>query len=482
MEVKLNEIGLRKGILINFIAKYSNIFVQIIITSILARLLTPKEFGIISVIAIFIAFFNLLGDMGIGPAVIQYKDLTDDDISSIFIFTFFIAIFLGFLFYFFSYFIADFYNNSVYINIGHLLSISVIINLLCTVPNGILLKNKQFKLIGIATLLSNFTSGLITILLAYKGFSYYALVANSIMQVAFYFLIIFRYSNIRIKLKKYSFTPIKRISNFSVYQFLFNIVNYFSRNSDNLLIGKYLGMAPLGYYDKAYKLMLYPVQNLTFVITPVLQPILSDYQNDKDEILNQYKKIVKILALLGAFISVFCFFSAKEIILIMFGKQWTGSINTFKILSITIVIQMVLSSTGSIFQATGNTYYLFISGLSGAFIMLSAIIIGLFFGKIEYVAFAIMIAYFLNLIQGFYFLIIKVFNKNLINFFKIYKSTVIIIFIMIIFYVIFLFHIKIYNLFISLVFKLLLGTFAYILGILLTNEYQFLLKVLFKKY
>ena len=76
-----------------------------------------------------------------------------------------------------------------------------------------------------------------------------------------------------------------------------------------------MGEVALGYYDKAYRLMLYPVQNLTHVITPVLHPILSDYQDDYDKIYSQYVKVVKILSLLGVFILVFCFFSAKEIIL-----------------------------------------------------------------------------------------------------------------------------------------------------------------------
>jgi PST family polysaccharide transporter len=471
--------NLKKGFAINFIGKYSNICIQIIITSILARLLTPKDYGIVSVILIFITFFGLLGDMGIGPAIIQYKDLDDNDISSIFIFTFFIAIVLSLLFFGFSYLIAYMYYNNIYIMIGHLLCFSVIFNVLCIVPNCLQLKNKQFKIVAISNLVSNLIAGIITIILAYRGFSYYALVINSIVQAMLNFVILFHFSKIKLNFKSYSLEPIKKISSFSIYQFLFNFINYFSRNSDNLLIGKFLGMNPLGYYDKAYKLMLYPIQSLTFVINPVLQPVLSDYQDRKDIILMHYKKIVKISALMGAFISVFCFFSAKEIILIMFGGQWIGSVTSFKLLSISIIFQMVLSSIGTIFQATNTTKYLFINGLISAVTMILLIIIGLIFGKIEYVALLLVLGFLINFLQGYYILITKVFKKSFLDFLKEFKSTVIIVVIMIVFYLIFKFNIK--NNIINFTLKCIIGIVSYIFGLFITKEYMFIKNIVFNK-
>lgn len=469
--------NLKRGFAINFAAKYSNIIIQILITSVLARMLTPKEYGVISVVTIFIVFFNMLGDMGIGPAIIQYKDLNENDISSIFIFTFFISMFLSIVFFIFSYFVAYMYNSNIYISIGHLLCFVIILNVLCIVPNNLLLRDKQFKIVGISALISNIISGGITIVLAYEGFSYYALVFNSIIQSLINFLVLFYFSKIKIKAKKYSMDPIKKISHFSIYQFLFNFINYFSRNFDNIVIGKYIGINQLGYYDKAYRLMLYPVQNLTFVLTPVLQPVLSDYENDKDVIFDYYKKIVKILALMGAFISVFCFFSSKEIILIMFGKQWIGSINTFKILSISIIIQMVLSSSGSIFQATGNTEYLFTTGLISAITMVTLTIVGLILGRIEYVASALVIGFAVNFIQGYYILVKKVFQKSYLEFLKEFKSAFVIVILMSIVYNLFKFNIN--NYIVSIIIKFVIGVIIYVIGLFVTKEHIFIKNVLF---
>nr|WP_302637877.1 lipopolysaccharide biosynthesis protein [Clostridium sp. CAG:221] len=298
----------------NFFSKYSNIFIQLLLNSILARLLTPDDYGIVAIITVFISFFTVIADMGIGPAIIQHKDLSKKQISDIFIFTVFVGLLVSIGFILFSYPLAMFYDNRVYISLGIILSIGIFFNVVNMVPNALLLKDKQFKALGIRTVVITIIGGIITIILAIKGAKYYALVINSVFVGFLTFVFNYWYSKINIYWG-FSLESIKKIKEFSSYQFGFNFINYFSRNSDNLLIGKFMGEVALGYYDKAYRLMLYPVQNLTHVITPVLHPILSDYQDDYDKIYSQYVKVVKILSLLGVFILVFCFFSAKEIIL-----------------------------------------------------------------------------------------------------------------------------------------------------------------------
>lgn len=472
----MNNVELKKGIIINFISKYSNIIIQLIITSILARILTPTEYGVIAVIMIFITFFNLLGNMGIGPAIIQNKKLDENDISNIFIFTFFISIFLSFIFYIFSYIISFIYENDIYIPMGKFLSITIMLNILCIVPNSILLKNKKFKIVGIVTIISNLFSGIITILLALKGFSYYSLIINSILQSFVSLVLFLHFSKIKVDIKTFNFRSIKKIRGFSTYQFLFNFINYFSRNSDNLLIGKFMGADNLGYYDKAYRLMLYPIQNLTFVITPVLQPILSEYEDQKEVIFIHYKKIVKFLALIGAFITVFCFFSAKEIIVFLYGNQWIESVSIFKILSLSIGIQMILSSSGAIFQATNNTHKLFVSGIYVAVVTIFSILVGIYLGKVNYVAVGILVAYIINFVQTYYILIRDVFNESLVKFLCEIKTSLLIMAIMCISYK--MFPVEINNNNLSIIIKFFTGLVSYFIGLIITKEYKLFLSVI----
>lgn len=473
----MSNISIKKAAMINFVSRYSNIFIQLIINSILARILLPDDYGIVAVINVFISFFTMIADMGIGPAIVQNKKLNDEDVSDIFIFTLFTAVVIAIGFMLFSYPIAIFYGNDVYIPLGRILAIGVFFNILNIVPNALLLKDKQFKTLGIRTVIITIIGGIVTSILSLNGAKYYSLAINSILVAVLTFLFNFYYSRLKVKLE-FKWSSVKKIRNFSTYQFGFNFINYFSRNLDNLLIGKILGPVALGYYDKAYKLMLYPVQNLTFVVSPVLHPILSDYQNDKDYIYNSYNKVVKILSLLGVFFGVFCFFASEEIILIMFGEQWINSIPAFRMLSISIWFQIVTSGAGTIFQSLGEVNRLFRCGMINTTINVTAIIIGLLLGKIEYVALAITFAYVLNFIVSYYILIKKSFNKPLILFLSTFKSTMVIALLMSLGLLIL--NIRIDNVIISISYKLLITVSIYLIGLILTRDFT-IFKTIAKK-
>lgn len=471
----MSSISIKKAAMINFISKYSNIFIQLIINSVLARILTPDDYGIVAIITVFISFFTMIADMGIGPAIIQNKELNKKQISDIFIFTFFTSVLISIGFVCFSYPLSFFYNNKVYIQLGSILSIGIFFNVLNIVPNALLLKAKKFKSLGIRSIIINIICGVITIILSLNGAKYYALVINTVLVGLLTFAFNYYYSKLKVYFS-FSFDSVKKIREFSSYQFAFNFINYFSRNLDNLLIGKFIGQVPLGYYDKAYKLMLYPVSNLTHVITPVLHPILSDYQENRERIYIQYMKVVKLLAVLGVFFSVYCFFAAEEIINIMFGSQWIKSVLSFRILSISIGIQMVLSSSGTIFQATNETKKLFLAGFLGAVMNVTGIIVGVLGGKIEFVAIGIVIAYLVNFMTGFYLLVNKVFNKKLICFVLEFKSSFIIAIICSIFMI--LLNININNNIISALYKLILCGVSYIVGLYVTKEINLIFSIL----
>ena len=414
------------GIFYTALSRYSNVLVSILISAVLARLLTPNEFGIVALIAVFTSFFNLLSNLGIAPAIVQNKSLTEEDISSIFSFSIAISLFLSAIFFFIAPFIASFYNEPVLINLSRLMALGILFYSLQAVPNGLNRKMLRFKQIGIISVVVNIVSGIIAIILAYLGFSYYALVINSILTGFFTFIAYYILSPVKPSLG-IQVSSIRKIARFSIFQFLFNFINYFARNADNLLIGKYFSPSALGFYDRAYRLMKMPVQNLTFVITPVLHPVLSNYQNDKKVIYDAYYKIVKFLGIIGFPLSIFLFFSASEIIRIVYGPQWVQSIAVFKLLALTIGIQIVLSSTGSIFQATNRTNLMFYAGFLGAVLIVGGIIYGVFIGKsLVSVGYGIMVAFSLNFFLGFYLLIIKSLNQSLIKFLKVFIFPIII--------------------------------------------------------
>ena len=267
------------GIFFTAISKYSGIIVSLVISGVLARLLSPEEFGVVGVATVIIVFFNILGDIGIGPAIIQRDNLNNSDLKSIHTFTTLIGVFLALCFFCSSWIIAKFYNNESLLYICQLLSISIIFNCFGIVPQNLQYKAKNFKRIAFITLGIQITIGVLSIIFAYFGGGVYALVFSQLGSSLLTSLTYNWYSKIAFSIHIH-INSLRKIASFSIYQLLFNIVTYFSRNLDKILVGKYIGLSQLGYYEKSYRLMLMPLQNISFVIAPVLLPVFSDIKDN----------------------------------------------------------------------------------------------------------------------------------------------------------------------------------------------------------
>lgn len=411
----------KKQTIFVFLSKYISVVVTLIINFVLARILSPEEFGTVAVISVFTTFFNIVADIGIGSAVIQSKELSQKDINILFTITLYFSILLTVFFVIFSSFIARFYDNSVYISIGAVLSLSLFFNTLNTIPNAVLMRDEKFFSMGIRTIICNLISGVSAIYFALHGAGYYSLAIQSVCSSGTIFA--WNFYNVKLKLlRKIDFSCIKKIKDFSIYWFGFNLLNYFSRNLDNLLTGKILGEKALGYYDKAYKLMLYPVQNLTYVLNPILHPVLAKYQDDLEKIYINYIKVLKILSLIGIFISAFCLFNGREIILVMFGKQWENAVGAFRILSISIWFQITNSSTGAIYASINKTKLLLKSGMTYIPIQIFLFIIAISKKSIEIVAIAATVGLILKFFIDYIMLIKKGFQYSAIKFFMNFKT------------------------------------------------------------
>lgn len=374
------------GVLWTAIGKYSGIVVNLVISMVLARLLCPQEFGLVAIATVLIQFLSIFCHMGIGPAIIQRKDLTQTDLNNIFTFTIFLGIFLSIIFFLASWPIAAFYDNIKLRTICQILSINVFFSAVNMVPNALMNKNKRFKENAIRTLLLHVISGTFAVVTAFYGAGCYALLVSPIItSIGIYF---YNQHFYRVTISsKFSLAPIKSIFSYSIYQFLFEFFNYFSRNVDKLIIGRYISAEALGYYDKSYRLMQLPLQNLTSVINPVIQPIMSHLQDDMHEMADKYNKIIAFIGTISFPIAVILYFCASDIIVIMFGEQWLYAIPAFKILALSIPSQMILSSSGAIWQSCNATKYMFWTGMVNTVIVVTGFFVGsYFYGTIEAVA------------------------------------------------------------------------------------------------
>lgn len=390
------------GVFYTALAKYSGIFISLIVAGVLARLLSPDDFGVVAIATVIITFFGIFTDMGVSPAIVQHKELTEQDLSNIFSFSLWSGAGAALLFFLASWPISTYYNSDILRTLCQLLSVNLLFASANIVPGALFYKNKEFKFIAIRSFVIQIAGGVAAVIAALCGAGLYALIINPILSSILIFGISFKRYPQRARFTL-GLPTLRKIFSYSAYQFLFNVICYFSRNLDKLLIGKYMGMAPLGYYEKSYRLMTLPLQNITQVITPVMHPIFSDFQDDSQRMASSYERIVRLLAFIGLPLSVLLFFTAQELTLIIFGDQWLPSVPVFQILTLSVGVQVILSSSGSIFQAAGDTRSLFVCGLFSAILNVGGILLGIFyFGTLEAVAGCICASFTINFGQCYW--------------------------------------------------------------------------------
>ena len=408
------------GVLFTAIGKYSYVFINFLITAILARILSPADFGIVAIATVIINFFSMLSDMGIGPAVVQNKELKKKDLENIFSLTFYMGAVLSLIFYFLAPFFSKYYENEQLLSVVQLFSIAIFFHCVDIVPHSLLVKGKRFSFLAYSNVIIQVVCGAISIWAAYLGFGVYSLLIQPILSSILIFVVDISQHWIfpTLKVQKES---IQKIFSYSLFQFLFSFINYFSRNLDKLVVGRVFGVSDLGYYEKSYRLMMLPVGNLSHIITPAIQPIFSEFQNDNNLLYNRSIRIMKLFVFLGFPISVFLYFCSSEIILLSFGEQWHGAIPVFQILSLSVGFQMIFSPQGAFFQSANAVKEMFYCGLATAIFNTLAVIVGCIICKnIEVLSWLIVISYILAFIITYFVLINKVFASSFKTFLKIF--------------------------------------------------------------
>jgi PST family polysaccharide transporter len=182
----------------------------------------------------------------------------------------------------------------------------------------------------------------------------------------------------------------------------FDLVNYFSRNMDNVLIGKYVGPAALGFYSKAYQLLMLPITQLRNPLNAVALPALSSLNNAPDQYRSFFKRYLFTLAFFCMPLVIFCGVFSEELILIILGKQWAPAAIVFKILAIASFIQPVASTQGLVLITTGRSKRYFLIGLVNSIVVVIGFYIGVQWGM-EGVATSYAVVMYLGFIPFLYF-------------------------------------------------------------------------------
>ncbi|MFW9970745.1 MAG: MOP flippase family protein [Candidatus Odinarchaeota archaeon] len=355
------------------------------ISVILARILSPEEFGLIGMITVFTGFAYLFGDFGFTSAIIQREKVEERHYSSIFWLNLGIGIILTVLFISISEIIANFYDKNILRPLTILISFTFTINALCSVQRAILSKKMLFKLLALRSIISRVFAGLIAIILALKGFGVWSLAWQlffySIISVLMYWWV----SGWKPRLI-FNISAIKELWFYSYNYFGSLMTNYWIRNADNLLVGKYFGSSSLGIYSRAYGLMVLPMQQINLVVGRVMFPALSKIQKDKEKVKSVFLRAVAAIALLTFPIFGGLFIISRDFILALYGSKWAGVIPILQILSIAGLFQSVIYANAWILTSQGRTDLLFKWYLVRGILIIGSIALGLWYGTIIAVA------------------------------------------------------------------------------------------------
>lgn len=460
------------GVMWNAAQKYSSTIVTLIVTMVMARMLSPKDFGIVAIALVVIAFLNIFSSMGIGPAIIQRKDLTHDDLNSIYSFSAYIGIALSIILFVASWPIAYYYESSILKPICQLLCVDVFFAAINMVPMALMSKYKRFKEMAIRAIIISLASGILSIIAVWMGAGIYSLLINPILTAIGLYLFNIHYYPLKFHIF-FSFEPLRRIASYSVYQFAFQFVGFFSTNLDKLVIGKFISPISLGHYDRAHSLTKYPMSLLTSVVTPILHPFLSDFQTDISKIKNGNNMVVRHLSSLSFPMTIILWFCGPELIRLFFGGQWDMAIYPFQILTLSIPSTLILATSGAFWQSTNSTKLLFWTGLTNSIIIIIGYILSLIiFGTINAVAWGYVFTSTLIFFLTYYIMYKLVFKSPLCEMLKILLNPFVNAIILFVIYKTFVLIFSINNDILSIVVKLLLGCLVTFIFLQQTKRYD----------
>lgn len=262
--------------------------IQFVIQIILARLLTPEDYGVIAIIMIFIALANVFVQSGFSTALIQKKNADEEDFSSVFYLSFGIATILYAIFYFIAPLISDFYKNIELIKILRVLSLTLFLGAFNSIQNTVIAKNMDFKKQFLSSLIAGIISGLIGIFMAYKSFGVWALVYQQLSNQLIICLTLLVVVKWRPKLT-FSFSKIKKLFVFGSKLLISSLLDALYMNITSLVIGKVYTPAMLGFYNRGNQFPQLIVSNFNGSIQAVMFPTLSAEQENRQRV----KEIVR---------------------------------------------------------------------------------------------------------------------------------------------------------------------------------------------
>jgi len=370
-----------RGGAVTMAAQGTQFFLRMGSTVILARLLTPQEFGLIAMVMAVTGLAEMFKDMGLSMATVQRDEINHAQISTLFWINVALSLAIMMLMAALAPAIAWFYGEPQLIGITLALAGAFIFGGFTIQHQALLRRQMRFGTLAAIQIISMLLGIVTAIIAAWYGAGYWALV---LMQIA---TAITTMIGVWSVCRWHPSWPVRRSGVRSMLTFGgnltgFNFLNYFARNLDNVLIGRFCGPGQLGLYSKAYGLLLLPLRQITWPISAVAIPTLSRLQNDPEKYRHYYYRAINIIGFITMpFVAIMAALSS-EIIRIVLGEQWINAAVIFKVLAFAAFFQPIQSTTGWIYVSLGQTRRMMYWGLISVPLFVLSFIIGVAWGAL----------------------------------------------------------------------------------------------------
>lgn len=366
------------------VQRFGGLAISFVSNIVLARLLSPEDYGIVGLIMVFIGIADVLIDGGLGNALIQKKELSQDDISTVFTSNFLISLFLFLIIFFSAPYIASYVEIEKFCLYLRIEAIMILVRALIIVHYSLMVKQMDFRKLAIIGLGVNFLTTSLAIGMALYGCGIWSLIVRNLAIDVFCLIIYFLVFKVKLSIyiSKKSFS---QLFSFGIFVAIANLVESLYSNILSFILGKRFSVQDLGYYNQAYALEQIPVYSLTAILNQVFFPFLSKEQDNREKMRSDVKMSIQAMSFIIYPMMAFLIFFAEPIIVLLYSDKWLPSVPFFQILCAIGFTNFIYHLNRSIMKAVGKSRVLFYTQIAVSVIGLLLIALAIPFGIIAVV-------------------------------------------------------------------------------------------------
>ncbi len=360
----------------SFIQRFGSLVISFITNMVLARLLSPEDFGTVGYILVFMSFADVLVDSGLGHSLIQKKNISHTDISTIFTSNILLAIVIFALIFILAPNIANYIGIPDLVIYLRIEALTVLLRAGYVINNAILNKKLDFKCLTKVNVSAALLSSVIAIILAFLGCGIWSLIVKSIAMHATLLVLYNVFGHLKVSLK-IDWRTLKELFGFGWFVALTNIIDLLYSNIVSFIMGKTYSVKELGYYTQANSLKQIPVYSISMVVTQVMFPVMSEIQDEKQKVRHYMKQSISIGASVVFPIMLFLIALAEPIIVFLYSAKWAPAGTYFQILCLAGMVNIIIHLNRSVLMALGYSKQLFRAQLIAILIGVAILLISL---------------------------------------------------------------------------------------------------------